>query len=104
MRENRNFVVPVNILTLLRAPFSRAARHTTVCLDRRDWCFGSFPTPIFPDLNPIEEAFSKVKARMKQPEETTTKDIETLITAAFAEITENDCKSWINDSKVYKQI
>ena len=34
MRENRDFVVPVNILTpFARAPFSWAARHTTVCLD-----------------------------------------------------------------------
>ena len=34
MRENRYFVVPVNILTpFARAPFSWAARHTTVCLD-----------------------------------------------------------------------
>jgi len=34
MRENRDFVVPVNILTpFARTPFSWAARHTTVCLD-----------------------------------------------------------------------
>ena len=34
MRDNRNFVVPVNILTPVCArPFSWAARHTTVCLD-----------------------------------------------------------------------
>ena len=33
MRENR-FVAPVNILTpFAHAPFSWAARHTTVCLD-----------------------------------------------------------------------
>ena len=35
LRENRDFVVPVNILTLFaRAPFSWTARRTTVCLDR----------------------------------------------------------------------
>ena len=34
MCENRDFVVPVNILTTFaHAPFSWAARHTTVCLD-----------------------------------------------------------------------
>ena len=34
MRENRDFVVPVNILTPFAcAPFSWAARHTTACLD-----------------------------------------------------------------------
>ena len=36
MRENHDFVVPVNILTTFaHAPFSWAARHTTVCLDVR---------------------------------------------------------------------
>ena len=35
MREDSDFVVPVNILTpFARAPFSWAARHTTVCLDK----------------------------------------------------------------------
>jgi len=34
MCENRDFVVPVNILTpFAHAPFSWAARHTTMCLD-----------------------------------------------------------------------
>ena len=34
MCENRDLVIPGNILTYLaRAPFSWAARHTTVCLD-----------------------------------------------------------------------
>jgi len=34
MHENREFVVPINILTpFARTPFSWAARHTTVCLD-----------------------------------------------------------------------
>ena len=33
MRENHNFVVLVNILTLfVGAPFSWATRHTTICL------------------------------------------------------------------------
>ena len=36
MCENRDFVVPVNILTpFARALFSWATRHTTVCLDWR---------------------------------------------------------------------
>ena len=34
MHENQDFVVPVNILTrFVCAPFSWAARHTTMCLD-----------------------------------------------------------------------
>ena len=37
MRENCDLVIPVNILTYFaRAPFSWAARHTTVCLDKTD--------------------------------------------------------------------
>ena len=41
MRENRYFVVPVNILTpFARAPFSWAARHTTVCLDTMFFLIG----------------------------------------------------------------
>ena len=40
MRENRDFVVPVNILTTFaHAPFSWAARHTTVCLDMQTLYF-----------------------------------------------------------------
>ena len=50
MRENRDFVVPVNILTTFaHAPFSWAARHTTVCLDLREDYFDmlslEFETP-----------------------------------------------------------
>jgi len=38
MRENRDFVVPVNILTTFaHGPFSWAARHTTVCLDEYEY-------------------------------------------------------------------
>ena len=33
MRENRDFVVPVNILTPLRAPRFLGPHDTTVCLD-----------------------------------------------------------------------
>ena len=44
MRENCEFVVPVNILTLFaRALFSWAARHITVCLDSGDEYAQSFP-------------------------------------------------------------
>ena len=44
MRENHDFVVPVNILTpFARTPFSWAARHTTMCLDSSsEFASGSF--------------------------------------------------------------
>jgi len=41
---------------------------------------------------------------MKQLEKTTAEDIGTVAVAAFAEMTEDDCKDWIKDSKVYKQL
>jgi len=56
-----------------------------------------------PDLNPIEETFSKVKTGMKLLEEATTEDIDTVVFSAFAEITEYDCRGWINNSNVYGQ-
>ena len=47
MRENRDFVVPVNILTpFARAPFSWAARHTTVCLDQLAINIFEFPDDV----------------------------------------------------------
>jgi len=62
-----------------------------------------FLPPYSPDLNPIEEAFSKVKTGMKLLEEATTEDIDTVVLSAFAEITEHDCRGWINNSNVYGQ-
>ena len=62
-----------------------------------------FLPPYSPDLNPIEEAFSKVKYAMKLLEDTTG-DIELIALSAFATITQDDCRGWINNSKVYKQL
>ena len=63
-----------------------------------------FLPPYSPDLNPIEEAFSKVKYAMKLLEDDTTGDIELIALYAFATITQDDCRGWINNSKVYKQL
>ena len=57
-----------------------------------------------PDLNPIEEAFSKVKYAMKLLEDDTAGNIELIALSAFATITQDDCRGWINNSKVYKQL
>ena len=43
-----------------------------------------FLPPYSPDNNPIEEAFSKVKAEMKVMEEAQVTDIETIVLAAFS--------------------
>ena len=61
-----------------------------------------FLPPYSPDYNPIEEAFSKVKAEMKAMElEAQVLDIETVVLSAFSSITQHDCTQWINDSGIY---
>ena len=57
--------------------------------------------PYSPDLNPIEECFSKVKSQLKNMETTCQDDLESHILAAFSCITPEDCQGWISDSKVY---
>ena len=61
-----------------------------------------FLPPYSPDYNPIEEAFSKVKAEMRAMEkEAQVTDIETIALAAFSCITVGDCNQWIKDSAIY---
>ena len=61
-----------------------------------------FLPPYSPDLNPIELAFSKVKSELKALESSmATADIDTLLLAAFAAITRDDCQGWISRSGVY---
>lgn len=62
-----------------------------------------FLPPYSPDLNPIEECFSKVKSQLKCMETTFEYDLETYILGAFSRVTPEDCKGWISDSKVYTQ-
>ena len=59
-----------------------------------------FLPPYSPDLNPIEEVFSKVKYAMKL----LAGYIELIALSAFATITQDDYRGWINNSKVYKQL
>ena len=64
-----------------------------------------FLPPYSPDLNPIKEAFSKVKNAMKLLEEDDiTGDNELIALSAFATITQDNCRGWINNSKVYNQL
>ena len=57
-----------------------------------------FLPPYSPDLNPIEMTFSKVKSTIKDLEDTVPQghDIETIMLAAFASITPEDCQGWIS--------
>ena len=55
-----------------------------------------FLPPYSPDLNPIEEKFSKVKANLKKNESLIDfLDVETLLLYAFTTITVNDCQNWV---------
>ena len=59
-----------------------------------------FIPPYSPDLNPIEEAFAKVKLSLKTDIQDIT-DIETLLLASFTEITPEDCQGWISHAGIY---
>ena len=61
-----------------------------------------FLPPYSPDYNPIEETFSKVKMEMKKLEGSPF-DIETIVHAAFATVTPDDCKGWILNNSIYTQ-
>ena len=57
-----------------------------------------FLPPYSPDFNPIELAFSKVKYAIKAMESDMLElDIDTIILAAFASITQTDCQAWITN-------
>ena len=56
--------------------------------------------PYSPDLNPIEECFSKAKSCLKHTE-TISDDLETTVLAAFTSVTPDDCQSRIRDSLIY---
>ena len=55
-----------------------------------------FLPPYSPDLNPIEEAFSKVKSELKCCDKTYDTEI-----ASFNAITDADCKGWISHPGIY---
>ena len=61
-----------------------------------------FLPPYSPDLNPIEELFSKVKTSLRSAEDTLhVVDLETLLLHSFASVTEEDCQAWIDHSSIY---
>lgn len=61
-----------------------------------------FLPPYSPDLNPIEELFSKVKTMLRSAEDAlAVADLETLLLHSFTSVTEEDCQSWIDHSGIY---
>ena len=59
--------------------------------------------PYSPDYNPIELAFSKVKYLLKamEAEMQALQDIDTILLAAFSQITAADCCAWISSIGIY---
>ena len=57
-----------------------------------------FLPPYSPDMNPIEEAFSKVKTTLRflNQEADMGEDAQDLVLSAFSSITEEDCQGWID--------
>jgi len=53
-----------------------------------------FLPPYSPDFNPIEEAFSKLKAALRRAEARTKEALEAAIAAALAAITAQDAEGW----------
>lgn len=64
-----------------------------------------FLPPYSPDMNPIEEMFSKVKTEMKHMEASMTSimDTETIALSAFSTVTPKDCQGWILNNHIYTQ-
>ena len=62
-----------------------------------------FLPPYSPDLNPIEETFSKVRSILKSTEIVTIgmTDVDDLLLASFTQVTQEDCEGWISHSGVY---
>ena len=62
-----------------------------------------FLPPYSPDYNPIELLFSKVKCTLRamEVELSVTGDIESMVLAAFASVTHEDCSAWINSVGIY---
>ena len=66
-----------------------------------------FLPPYSPDLMSIEGLFSKVKKTMRSLEsdmEAEHMDIDTLMLAAFASVTQEECIGWIHESGIYNTV
>ncbi len=111
--------VHTHLLPLLQ-PYNGCNPHSVVILDNASihhveeavkaiedvGAIVHFLPPYSPDLNPIEEAFSKVKSSMRSLQDMMMQvdDIDMIALTAFSMINQRDCKHWINDSQIYGQI
>jgi transposase len=76
----------------LRAHHSERARAAIEARGARFWHL----PPYSCDLNPIEEAFSKVKAALRRAKARTDEALRTATWAALASITPADCAGWFS--------
>ena len=58
-----------------------------------------FLPPYSPDMNPIEELFSKVKYKLRRFADDF--DLERLLLLSFSAVTSDDCNGWINHCTIY---
>ena len=88
---------PYSIVVMDNATIHHAAG--TVQLIEQAGALVYYLPPYSPDLNPIEEAFSKIKYVLKSNEKNWNGfDIETAVSAAFNCITSEDCQAWVAHS------
>jgi transposase len=59
-------------------------------------CYLSYLPPYSPDFNPIEMAFSKLKAYLRKVAARTTEHLENAIVTALQIITPQDAKGWFS--------
>jgi transposase len=72
--------------------------HKPVAIRRRIEAVGAhvlFLPPYSPDLNPIEECWSKVKALLKRLEARTREDLDRAIATCMERVTSTDALGWI---------
>ena len=106
-----------NALCFPTMPYNGSNPHSLVVMDNasihhsdgiQDLICGTgalliYLPPYFPDYNPIEELFSKLKTVTKvyeQDREAGDMDTESIIYASLAHISATDCQNWILDSKL----
>jgi len=78
------------VMDNLRAHHRDDVRDAIAARDAELW----FLPPYSPDLNPIEEAFSKLKAHLRRAEARTTEALAAATWAGLAAITPKDARGW----------
>ena len=95
-----NGINPRSVVIMDNAPIHHV--DDAVQMNEEAGAFAIFLPPYSPDLNPIEEAFSKLKYFLKANDPfvqvCSDYELEDIITAGFATITAEDCFGWMQHS------